>query len=57
MLSNLNARLEEVIYSLRSKLRDDETFAQVASESERGKLVDALGEDEEWLYDEGFNAN
>ena len=47
---------ESMIYKLRDWLREDD-YAPYVEESEREKLIEYLGEQEDWLYDDGANQN
>lgn len=47
---------ESMIYKLREWLREDDN-APYVPEAKREQLLAYLGEQEDWLYDEGANAN
>lgn len=56
-LNEARNRLEASIYEERERLRSNEFIQRVTTKDEREALLKSLGEDEEWLYEEGFNAN
>jgi len=45
-----------MIYKLRGWLRDDDNEIYVL-EDDRDKIIEKLGDHEDWLYDEGAHAN
>ena len=47
---------ETMIYKLRDWLREDD-YAPYVEEVQREKLIEYLGEQEDWLYDDGANQN
>jgi membrane carboxypeptidase/penicillin-binding protein len=47
---------ESMIYKLRDWLREED-HAPYVEEAEREKFIEYLGEQEEWLYDDGSNQN
>merc|ERR1711871_1402881 len=52
-----NNELEAFIYSIRGKfVEDEEVLATVSTEEQRNAVVDMASQLEEWLYDDGRNA-
>eukprot|EP01054_Gregarina_sp_Poly1_P008699 Gregarina_sp_Poly_1__8698@NODE_519_length_7749_cov_140_117548_g412_i0_p1_GENE_NODE_519_length_7749_cov_140_117548_g412_i0NODE_519_length_7749_cov_140_117548_g412_i0_p1_ORF_typecomplete_len918_score179_32HSP70/PF00012_20/1_7e42HSP70/PF00012_20/3_3e02MreB_Mbl/PF06723_13/0_00013Mucin/PF01456_17/2_1e03Mucin/PF01456_17/0_23Podoplanin/PF05808_11/10_NODE_519_length_7749_cov_140_117548_g412_i06673420 len=50
-------QLEALIYDERQQLQSNDIIHRVSSSDERSALLKSLQGDEDWLYEEGFNAN
>ena len=58
MLEEAKNTYEAYIYHIRNKLSDDEeTINKLTSEEQREKLLKSAEDAEEWMFDEGFNAD
>jgi hypoxia up-regulated 1 len=58
MLEEAKNNYEAYIYYIRNKLSDDEeTINKVTSEEQREALLKSAEDAEEWMFDEGFNAD
>ena len=50
--------LEQFCYTTKDRMREDEeTIAAVTTEEQRQELETKLSENEEWLYEDGFDAS
>jgi hypoxia up-regulated 1 len=58
MLEEAKNRVESYIYQIKNKLIDDEeNIVKVTNEAQREELKKLSGDGEEWLYDEGYDAD
>ncbi|KAL7483429.1 hypothetical protein ACHAW6_009074 [Cyclotella cf. meneghiniana] len=58
MLEEAKNTYEAYIYFIRNKMSDDEeAIAKVTSEEQREALLKSAEDAEEWMFDEGFNAD
>lgn len=58
MLEEAKNRVESYIYKIKNKLIDDEdNIAKVTNEAQREELKKLSEDGEEWLYDDGYNAD
>jgi hypoxia up-regulated 1 len=58
MLEESKNRVESYIYRIKNKLTDDEeAIAKVSTEKQRAECQKLAEDAEEWLYDDGYNAD
>jgi hypoxia up-regulated 1 len=58
MLEEARNKLESYIYLIKNKLVDDEeAIAKVSTEEQREVISKAADEAEDWMYDDGYNAD
>ncbi len=58
MLEESRNRVESFIYLIKNKLVDDEeAIGKVTTEEQRAELAKLASDAEEWMYDEGYNAD
>ena len=58
MLQEAKNKVESYIYKIKNKLSDDEdTIATVTTVEQRDTVKQLADDAEEWLYDDGYNAN
>jgi len=58
MLEESRNRVESFIYLIKNKLVDDEeAIGKVTTEEQRAELSKLASDAEEWMYDEGYNAD
>ena len=58
LLEEAKNRVESYIYQIKNKLIDDEeNIAKVSTEEQREELRKLAEDGEEWLYDDGYNAD
>jgi len=57
LLEEAKNKLEAYIYHVRNKLVDDDGLVKISTEEQRENLRKMAEEAEDWLYDDGYNAD